>query len=132
MITKELLNLILALLKNSLLKKRIASYLDISSSTINKYKKKYIKNIEQQVGEKPKSLNNYNLRLIKYKIIDRTYKTASDIYRSLKKKGMDLLVWTVRRALKDIGFKSQIKKKKPFISKKNKDARLKWKKEHKS
>lgn len=39
---------------------------------------------------------------------------------------------TVRRAIRSIGFRSRVASRKPFISKKNKSARLSWAKEHSS
>ena len=55
----------------------------LSYNTINKYKKIYINYKEKE--EKDKSLNKYEKKLIKRKILDETFKTVINVYKLLKK-----------------------------------------------
>ena len=56
-------------------------------------------------------LTDIKKHLIKRKIIDGTFKTAVEVYRSLELEGYKLDVKTITRALNSIGFKSSFKKK---------------------
>lgn len=60
------------------------------------------------------------------KITRNECSTAVDIQKELKKEGKDVSTETVRRVLKKKGLKSKVKCKKPFLSKKHKQQRLKF------
>src|SRR3990167_2227295 len=79
----------------------------------------------------PRKLNERDRRAVIGILRNSTAKTAEAIRReAAAHHNIKVSAQTIRRSLKQAGYASYVKKKRPFLSKKHKQARLKWAKEH--
>ena len=72
----------------------------------------------------------YSKNIIRRKILNGTFLTANDVYKYLLEIGYDLTVQTAVNVLKSMNFHAAIKQKKPLLSPKHMEKRLKWAKRH--
>jgi transposase len=80
---------------------------------------------------RPRQLNERDRRAVIGILRNSTAKTAEAIRReAAAHHNIKVSAQTIRRSLKQAGYASYVKKKRPFLSKKHKQARLKWAKEH--
>ncbi|EIE88584.1 hypothetical protein RO3G_13295 [Rhizopus delemar RA 99-880] len=98
----------------------------VSKWTINRIRKKE-KNIKaRNRGGRPVVVKKITNAIIRLKFRQGLLRTASDAQLFLRSLGYSISKQSVRRLLRKIGFKSGIKKYKPFISYTNQKKRLKW------
>jgi transposase len=114
------------LLPQSLSLQDIASKLDLSIGTVHKYKKKYLCSHENLKSGRKQLISESQKRLIKHMILKGEIKTAVEVHKYLVQEGYNLSYMTCNRILKGMGFKAQIKKKKPFLRNHHKIARYRW------
>jgi transposase len=82
---------------------------------------------------RPRKLNERDRRVVVGILRNSTSKTAEAIRReAAAHHNMNVSTQTIRRSLKQAGYASYVKKKRPFLTKKHKQARLKWAKEHRT
>jgi len=114
--------------------REIASLLSIGKSTVNdiiaKYRARYGLKDRPRSGRPRKTSKRVDL-VIKRKSIANVKKTAAEIARELQDENLaDVSRSTVTRRLHDVGLFGRIGIKKPLISRKNKQARLQFAKDH--
>ncbi|EIE89149.1 hypothetical protein RO3G_13860 [Rhizopus delemar RA 99-880] len=98
----------------------------VSKWTINRIRKEE-KNIKaRNRGGRPVVVKKITNAIIRLKFRQGLLRTASDAQLFLRSLGYSISKRSVRRLLRKIGFKSGIKKYKPFISYTNQKKRLKW------
>ncbi|KAG0753690.1 hypothetical protein G6F18_012590 [Rhizopus arrhizus] len=98
----------------------------VSKWTINRIRKEE-KNMEtHDRGGRPLVVSKITSVIIRLKFRQGLLRTASDVQLFLRSLGYNISKWSVRRLLRKLGFKSGIKKHKPFISYTNQKKRIKW------
>jgi len=125
-------NNIIALLLSGTSMRDIKSSLGVSTSVISKISSQYCPNLPRNPPGRPRKLTaknvNYALRLITSRQAD----TAPHVTRTLKNiTNQSLSSQTVRRYLKREGMKAIVKKKRPLLKDKHKEARYDFALEHK-
>ena len=110
----------------------ISSRLGLSKSTISSYSNKWFPNRKRNLGGRPIVVANKTKSLIKKMVLSGELLTATDVQRKLWNLGYELTVKTSANVLKSMNFFSAIKKKKPLLSKKHQQDRLKFAKRYKN
>lgn len=114
------------LLRNHVSVNGVARRLNLSPSTVSKYKNIWSIEANNGVGGRSRKISTAKLRQIRRDITHGRLRTAVDVHSELLREGVRVSHTTVVRALKLLGFVAKLKKKKPFISDANQAARLKW------
>ena len=129
-LSRDKVNSVTVLLRRGVSVKKVAKQLKLSSSTVSKYKN--IGGLEgsSSAGGRERKISEAKLRILRRDILSGELKTAEAVRTRLVQEGYGVSYHTVIRALKSLGFVARLKKKKPFMSAKNRAARLKWAKEH--
>ncbi len=129
-ISKNKSNQIKDLLNQGKTIRNIASQQNVSPSTVHKVSKNTGIKSQGSKGRR-KKLNHNNISLCVRLLTSNQVKTASNLSKYLKENlDIDVHRSTIARSLKERGMKSGEKKKKPLLSKKHVQARLKFAKEH--
>jgi len=106
-----------------------ASYIASSTGhgigTISRLRSKYRSHLSKSLGGRPTKLSSANIRHAQRLISSGKADTAVDVAKALRTvTNQSLSAQTIRNGLKDIGMKAVVKKKRPFLSKKHKKARM--------
>lgn len=124
------------LLKNGFASREIAAKVGCKShTTISRLKKKYEETgkVENKPGSgRPRKLNERDERSLIRRLMTKECTTAVQLQKSLKTSdNIEVSTNTVRRALKRNGLVARVKRKKPLLSKKHREKRLKFAKRYK-
>jgi transposase len=110
----------------------ISKRLGISKGVISKYKKRWFPDHDARPGGRPSLVSETTKALIRRKVLSGSLLAAPDVHTELRLLGYDLTVKTATNVLKSMNFVSQIKQKKPLLSKKHQAKRLEWAKRYQS
>ena len=106
-----------------------------SHTTILRLKEKYKETgkVENKPGSgRPRKLNERDERALIRRLTTKECSNAVQLQKSLKtSNNVEVSTNTVRRALKRNGLVARVKRKKPLLSKKHREKRLKFAKDHK-
>lgn len=69
---------------------------------------------------------------VKRKMMSGELRTGKDVHKYLRNNGTDIAYHSVLNRLREIGFVARKKTKKPFLSKKHRDARYAWARHHRN
>jgi transposase len=108
----------------------ISTSLAVSKGVISKYRNKWYPDKTRNQGGRPSIVCSYTKNIVRRNILSGKLLTATDVHKALVEMGYNLSTKTAANVLKSLNFFSAIKKKKPFMSKKHKKARLSWAKRH--
>ncbi|KAH9133342.1 hypothetical protein AeRB84_020477 [Aphanomyces euteiches] len=120
--------------KNGLGSKKIAKELDMPLSSVKTILQKYKKNRQTMIAPRygrPRVTNEYDDREIRREVMKNRRVSAETLQRSfLTLYDKEISLETFRRRIRDWGLNGRVTIKKPFISKANREKRLKFALEH--
>lgn len=108
----------------------ISNKFGVSKGAVSKYKKAWFGDGKVNKGGRPAIVSETTKSLLRRKVLNGELKTASSVHKELTTMGLQITRQSTENLMRSIGFFSAIKKKKPFLKKKNIEARLKWAKRH--
>lgn len=111
--------------------KQVACRLGISISTVHKYGKARLPDLQASKGGRVAKLTPYNKRQLQRKITSGAWTTAVEAHAALHRSGIDVSTTTVKRTLRSMGFRAKPKAKKPFLTARHRKARYEWALAHK-
>jgi hypothetical protein len=118
-------NHILALLDAGHTATKIAANTQYSLGAVSKLHSKHRPHLSKSLGGCPSKLSSANIRHAQCLISSGKADTAVDVAKALRNvTNKSLSVQTVRRSLKAAGLKAVAKKKKPFLTKRHRKARM--------
>ncbi|KAI0997807.1 hypothetical protein K3495_g10382 [Podosphaera aphanis] len=125
-LSSEQVNSITTLLNNGKSTREVAKILGCGKSTVANYRKVTATEAPDPKVGRPQKLTSRDKRAIARSMVNGGVKTAVEMARLINTERKDKISpVTVRRALKE-GLKAFRKKKRPFLSKAHRRARLKW------
>jgi transposase len=110
--------------------REIARRLKLSPTTVLRYKNLSNIVVKKHVGGGKIKISDTKKRLIKRKVIIGELLTAVQVHRYLVRENYKLSYGSVCRILKSLGFVAEIKKKKPLLTKRQRQKRLRWAKKY--
>jgi len=122
-------NNVVSLTENGVTSRAISKRLGISQSAVIAVQKRRSVTPKAQVAGRKKLLKESDARLMMSEMRRNKLLTPKGASLAINK---NVSEWTARRALRDIGYISSVKKNKPALSDKNVTARLKFARAHKS
>jgi Transposase/DDE superfamily endonuclease len=118
-------NHILSLLDAGLTATNISASTGYSLATVSRLHSKHHSHLNKSLGGHPAKLSPTNIHYAQHLISSGKAETAVDVAKSLSHiNNQTVSAQTVRRALKAAGMKAITKKKKPFLSKRHRKARM--------
>jgi len=108
----------------------VARELKISIGTVHNYKKKHLPELAATKGGRVPKLSDRAKSNIRWKVLSRELRTATDIRNRLSEDGCEVHRTTISRALKSMHFESKKKFDKPLLTARHKKARLEWARQH--
>jgi len=123
-------NIILTLRNEGLTQQKIARKVNCSQGTVSKILQDYYRNnkfkyTREKCGAKRITTKRQE-RCLKRITEKHRFRSVNFINRKWRESGVDTSVSTTRRRILEIGFRSRVPKKKPFLSARQKRARLLW------
>jgi transposase len=109
---------------------QVARETGVSSMTVSRFKRSCLPTLPNRAGGRPRILSDRALRDINRKVLSGSYSTGKDVYRDLRRRGVQISYKSALNSLQKIGISSLKKVKKPFLSMKHKEKRLIWAKTH--
>ena len=103
-----------------------------SAATVSRIRKKILPTLQRQPAGRPKILSPRTLHDVKRKMLSGLLKTGKDVHKHLKEQGNDISYQAVLNSLEGIGFQARKKSKKPFLSRKHRQARYNWARTYKN
>ena len=117
-------NNVISLLTSGSSFKQITIATGVSRGTISQIRSQYCPNLPKSFGGRPAKLNSTNVRHALHLITSEKEEHAVGVTRHLRTiTNQPLSAQTVRRSLKSAGMKAVVKKKRPLLKKRHKDAR---------
>lgn len=104
----------------------------ISPTTVLKYKKKSNILVRKCVGGRRSQISDTKKRHLQRMIVNGQLLTAAQVHRHLRQENYQLSYRSVCRILRSMGFVAQIKKKKPFLTKRHRAQRYLWAIKHRN
>ncbi|KAG8917394.1 hypothetical protein FRC01_002479 [Tulasnella sp. 417] len=130
-ISAATINNILTLIDNGHSNRAIAAQMNVSSGKVSDIRTKYRPNMERSKGGRPPILSEAEKRLAGRTLMAGKAQTAVQLKKIIATAtGKDPSPQTIRRGLKDEGFESLHKVKKPLLTEKHRRARLHWAEAH--
>jgi transposase len=118
-------DLVVQMLKSGHSGRHISSTLDISIASISKIRLKHCPDIPKSSGGRPTKLSPANIHYATHLIERGKADNAAQVTRTLQNIiNQPLSSQTVRRTLKQVGLKAVVKRKRPFLSKRHRKARM--------
>jgi Transposase/DDE superfamily endonuclease len=118
-------NHILSLLEAGHTAGHIAASTGYGISTVSRLRSNHLPHLSKSLGGRPSKLSSANIRHAQRLISSGKADTAVDVAKALRNvTNQPLSAQTVRRNLKAAGLKAVAKKKKPFLSKRHRKARM--------
>jgi transposase len=108
----------------------ISNRLGVSKGAISKYKKLWFADGKVNKAGRPAIISETTKSLLRRKVLIGELKTARSVRKELDDLGYRMTAQSAGNLLRSMGFYAAIKKKKPFLKKKNIEARYKWAKRH--
>ena len=108
----------------------ISNRLGVSKGAISKYKKRWFPDGKMNKAGRPKIVSETAKSLLRRKVQIGELKTARSVRKELTTMGLEMTAQSAGNLMRSMGFNAAIKKKKPFLKKKNIEARYKWAKRH--
>ena len=116
---------IISLLENDKFTRVIASTLDLSHSTVSKFRSKHLLDLKRPRHGRSAKLTSADVRYTTRLILTDQTENAAQVTRVLDNlTNKPLTSQTIRNYLKKAGFKTVVKKKKPVLSTKHQHERL--------
>lgn len=103
-----------------------------SVATISRLRKKFLPGLIRQPAGRPRILSTRTKHDLKRKMLSGQLKTGVDVHKYLREVGNNIGYQTVLDNLREIGFQSRRKSKKPFLSRKHRQARYNWARTHRN
>ncbi len=124
--SKSVRERIVFLLKEGRSSRSVASKVGVSHTLVQQLRRKYVRSAPPKAGRKrliSDSDADYIVHLVKVK----KYQTAVDVQQRLKHtSNFTGCVETVRRALKRVGFRARVKRRKPYLSPNHRRRRMRF------
>jgi len=112
--------------------RQISASLGISTASISRIKKQHRPAIPSSAGGRPKKLSQRDVQHAVRLLTSGEKETANEVSKDLRNINKEnVSAKTVRRALKSVGLKPAVKKKKALLTARHKRARLEWAEAHK-
>lgn len=108
----------------------IAKRFGVSAGVVSKYNKRWFPDGQRATGGRPAIVDDTSKALVRRKILFGRLLTAQDAYKEFLSLGYHLSYKTATNILRSMGFHAEIKKKKPFISHRNRLKRYNWAKKY--
>jgi transposase len=132
LLTEAKQNNIIALLSSGTSVKQINTSTGVSTSTISKIRSQYCPNLPKNPPGRPSKLTAANVRHALHLITSHKAENAAQVTRILKNiTNQSISSHTVRHHLKKAGMKAVVKRKRPLLKKRHKQARLDFALTHK-
>lgn len=104
----------------------------MSVATVSRLRTKFLPTLPRQAAGRPKILSARTMNDVKRKMFSGLLRTGKDVHKHLRREGNEIAYRTVLTNLGQIGFRSRRKSKKPFLSKKHRQARYSWARTYKN
>ena len=129
--SKAQVNHVITLLNSGATGAKIASTTGLSPATISRICKKHCPDLEKSSGGRPAKLTTANIDYTKRAMRMGKIENATQAARILKTiTNQSITPQTIRRQLKSTGWKAVVKKKRPYLSKRHKHARMEFAERH--
>jgi transposase len=124
-------NSIVLLLESGKSEGQVARELGISISTVSKYKKARLPDLQTAKGGRVSKLTDRDKGQLRKNILNGTWTTATEAHINLVREHHQVSLTSVKRALRSMGFETKRKIKKPFLATRHKKSRYEWAVAHK-
>lgn len=108
----------------------VSKRLSVSLGTVSNIRTKRLPTLQRQPAGRPRILSILDKNGIKRKLLSGLLQTGVGVYKHVRDGGVNISYRTILRNLREIGFQSKKKVKKPFISAKHRRAQLNWARQH--
>lgn len=130
--TEDTQNSVISQLRAGYSVKNVARRLALSAATVSRIRTKHLPTLQKQPAGRPRILSARSKNDLNRKLLSGRLKTGKQVLKSLRDEGTNISYRSVLRNLREIGFQAKKKVKKPFLSKKHKQARLEWARGHRN
>ena len=110
--------------------KSVAKAAAVGTMTVSRLKRSFLPTLSNQASGRPYILSDITLHRISRNVLKGECTTGKDVHRRLQQEGIQISYQTTLNSLRRIRIDPRKKTKKPFLSKKHKQERLKWARAH--
>jgi len=110
--------------------KSVAKTAGVGTMTVSRLKRSFLPTLSNQASGCPYILSDITLRRISRNVLKGECTTGKDVHKRLQQEGIQISYQTTLNSLRRIRINPRKKTKKPFLSKKHKQERLKWARAH--
>jgi len=102
----------------------------VGKATVSRLKKSFLSTLPNQASGRPRILSATALRKINRNVLTGDCKTGKAVYKQLRQEGVQISYRTTLNNLRHIGIQPRRRAKKPFLSKKHREERMRWARTH--
>jgi transposase len=108
----------------------VAKAVGVNKATVSRLKNAFLPTLPRQASGRPYILSDIKLRQINRNVLKGDCTTGKDVHKRLQQEGIQISYQTILNSLRKIRIDPRKKSKKPFLSKKHQQERLKWARAH--